>query len=75
MHQRIKYSQGFLEKANTLWYQFLALLIPSYFIIFEMILGGAFRRRILSSVEWSEVAYMKDQSHGHKHYLQSKYDF
>ena len=47
IHQPIKYSPNFLEKSNTLWYQFLALFIPSYFIIFKIILGGAFRRKIL----------------------------
>lgn len=75
VHQQIRYAQNFLEKANAFWYQVLALVIPSYFIIIELILGGAFRRRILNSVEWSEIKHVEEQKRGKQHYLQAKYDF
>jgi hypothetical protein len=33
----------------------MALLIPSAFLFYEVLLGGAFKRKILNSKVWSEI--------------------
>jgi hypothetical protein len=54
------------------WTQYLALLIPSLAIIYEIILGGAFKRKILNSKIWSEIK--KAQPSGF-HVKPERYDF
>jgi len=59
VNQQIRYSPSFLEKMIELWIQYLALLIPSYLIIYVSILGFGFRSKILDSKTWSEVRELK----------------
>jgi|TARA_B110000285_G_scaffold204127_1_gene240840 hypothetical protein len=33
----------------------MALLIPSVYFFYEILLGGAFKRKILNSKIWSEI--------------------
>ena len=47
--QHIKYNPSFLEQSIEIWIQYLALLIPSLYIIYEVILGNAFRKNVLNS--------------------------
>lgn len=54
-NQQIKYSPTFLEKSLQFFIQYLALLIPSAYIIIDLILGGGFRRKILRAREFSEI--------------------
>lgn len=53
--QELRYTPSFLENMTLGWTQYLALLIPAWFIIVEVILGGAFKRKILNSKVWSEI--------------------
>jgi len=53
--QQIRFSPTFLQKASQCWTQYMALLIPSVYIFYEVILGGAFKRKILNSKIWSEI--------------------
>ena len=53
--QQIRYSPTFLQKASQCFTQYMALLIPSVFFFYEILLGGALKRKILSSKVWSEI--------------------
>jgi len=55
VNQQVRYKPSFLEKASQFWTQYVALLVPSLYIIYEVILGGGFRRKILSSRVSSEI--------------------
>lgn len=66
-----------MERFIEFWTQYVALLIPAVYIIYDKLLGDAFRKRILDSKIWSELKHSevyneKDCSHGT---LQHKYDF
>lgn len=74
LQQHIKANKSFFAKIVTIWIQYIALLIPSYFVLYDFFLGGAFRRRILHSIEWSELNYVNRIS-GRKQSIQDKYDF
>ena len=53
--QQIRYSPTFLQKASQCWTQYMALLIPSVFFFYELLMGGALKRKILNSKVWSEI--------------------
>jgi len=76
VNQEIRYTPSFLELAANFWIQYLALLIPSYFIIYELILGNAFRTRILDSRISSEIAHsQRDDGPNGKKKISQRYDF
>ena len=70
--QEFRYTPSFLENLTLGWCQYLAILIPSLAIIYELILGGAFKRKILNSKIWSEIK--KAQPSGF-HNKPERYDF
>lgn len=45
--QSVKYTPSFFEQFINLWVQYVAVLIPFAYIIYEVILGSAFRKKIL----------------------------
>lgn len=49
--QKIKYTRNFLELFIGFWIQYLAVLIPFFFVLHENLLGYAFKRRILDAKE------------------------
>ena len=55
LNQEIRYTPSFLELAANFWVQYIALLIPSFYIIYQTILGNAFRVKILDSKVSSEI--------------------
>lgn len=72
--QSIRYSPSFLEKMSQLWIQYVALLIPSLYVIYFTILGGAFERKILQSRVQSEIKHSQMEA-SKKSQLKMKYDF
>jgi len=75
-NQQIKYNPEFIEKFVALWTQYIALLIPAVFIIYDMILGNAFRNKILNSKIWSELKHAHiENSSKCTTTLSAKYDF
>ena len=64
VNQQVRYKPSFLEKASQFWTQYVALLVPSLYIIYDVILGGGFRRKILASRVSSEI---KRASSGRPH--------
>jgi len=71
-NQEIKYSPAFLEKTVELWTQFVALLIPVYFVVVYLLLGTAFEKKVISSKEWSEVKQARGE---YKRGINHRYDF
>jgi len=57
VNQQIRYRPSFLEKGSQFWTQYIALLIPSLYVIYEVILGGSFKRKILSSRVSSDIKH------------------
>jgi len=57
VNQQIRYRPSFLEKGSQFWTQYIALLIPSLFVIYDVILGGSFKRKILSSRVSSDIKH------------------
>lgn len=55
INQQIRYTPSKIELFNNLWVQYVALLIPSVYIIYEIILGNSFRHKVLSSVVKSDI--------------------
>jgi hypothetical protein len=55
VNQQILYTPSLMEKGTQFWNQYIFLLIPSLYIIYENILGYSFKRRILSSKVSSDI--------------------
>ena len=47
--QQIVYVPGVLESLKIAWIQYLALLIPCLWVIYKLILGFAFKARVLEA--------------------------
>ena len=74
-NQQIKYNPEFLEKFIEFWTQYIALLIPAVYIIYDKILGNAFRKKILDSKVWSELKHQDLKDDVGNNTLKHKYDF
>ena len=70
--QEFRYNPSFLENLTLGWTQYVSILIPSLIVIYELLLGGAFKRKILNSAVWSEIKMA--QSHDFKS-KSERYDF
>jgi hypothetical protein len=57
VNQIIRYKPSFLEKVTIFWVQYLALLIPSLFINYYIILGSGFERKIIPSSIRSDIKH------------------
>jgi len=64
VNQQIRYRPSFLEKGSQFWTQYIALLIPSLYVIYDVILGGSFKRKILSSRVSSDIKHPSAGSAG-----------
>jgi len=53
--QQIRYKPSFLENTSEFWIQYLALLIPAFYVNYYLILGAGFKRKIIPSFVWSEI--------------------
>ena len=75
VNQQIRYRPSFLEKASQFWTQYVALLIPSLYIIYDVILGGSFKRKILGSRVSSEIKHAAVGSADGSTASKRRYDF
>ena len=55
VNQQIRYRPSVMEKGSQFWTQYIFLLIPSLYFIYETILGYSFKRRILASKISSDI--------------------
>ena len=60
--QEIIVKSNFIQKALTMWNQYIAILIPSFIVIWYLILGSAFKRNIIESREWDEISDARKQN-------------
>ena len=54
-NQRIRYTPNFSEQLMNFLVQYVGLLIPSVYVIYELMLGYGFRRNVLKGKISSEI--------------------
>mmetsp|Transcript_6810 Transcript_6810/g.11478 ORF Transcript_6810/g.11478 Transcript_6810/m.11478 type:complete len:85 (-) Transcript_6810:7-261(-) len=78
--QEIRYKPEFYSQAIQFWVQYLAVLIPIYYVFYEKLLGNAFRKNILESRVVSEIvkpvnSHDSQQSTASSQFKLCRYDF